>query len=74
LNPAGSALSWARAVAAAATSEIAVRALAIETTCLGVMTDILPSSEGASMLTDLIGAADTTQDFSTSRRQLARGS
>jgi len=26
------------------------------------------------MLTDLIGAADTTQDFSTSRRQLARGS
>jgi hypothetical protein len=46
LNPAGSALSWARAVAAAATSQIAVRALAVETIRLGVMTNVLLFPKG----------------------------
>jgi hypothetical protein len=48
LNPAGSALSWALAVAAAATNQIAAKALAVETICLGVMTNILLVPKGLS--------------------------
>jgi hypothetical protein len=38
------------------------------------MTNVLLVPKGLSMLTDRIGAVATTQDFSTSRGQLAQGS